>query len=231
MSIYEIALLFLLFITYSFIGWCMEVVCKYIEYKKFINRGFLIGPYCPIYGWGCILITLLLHKYMDDVVALFIMAIVVCSLLEYFTSFFMEKIFKARWWDYSSKKFNINGRICLETMIPFGLLGLLIIYFVNPFLVSVYSLLPKKIVLLLSCFLCLCFLIDNFISYMILYKLKIPNIKVYKDNTEEISLYVRQVLEQKSFLYRRLVHAFPNMQVIKNKWLSYNNDIDQINEY
>ena len=142
MTIEKLSLLFLLFITYSFIGWCMEVGCKLVELKKFINRGFLIGPYCPIYGWGCILIIILLNKYTNDPLVLFIMAIVICSILEYFTSYFMEKLFKARWWDYSRRKFNINGRICLETMIPFGLLGCLIMYFVNPFFVSIYSKIP-----------------------------------------------------------------------------------------
>lgn len=74
----------------------MEVMCKLIELKKFINRGFLIGPYCPIYGWGCILIIILLNKYTNDPVILFIMSVLICSALEYFTSYFMEKMFNAR---------------------------------------------------------------------------------------------------------------------------------------
>ena len=91
----KICLLFLLFMTYSFIGWLMEVICKLIETKKIINRGFLIGPYCPIYGWGCLLITMLLNKYVDDPLVLFVMAIIICSILEYVTSYLMEKLFKA----------------------------------------------------------------------------------------------------------------------------------------
>jgi uncharacterized membrane protein len=82
---------FLLFMSYAILGWCMEVTCKLIEKKKFINRGFLIGPYCPIYGWGAVAITILLSRYMSDPIVLFIMAIVICSILEYFTSYFMEK--------------------------------------------------------------------------------------------------------------------------------------------
>ena len=89
----------------------MEVIGKLIEKRKFVNRGFLIGPYCPIYGHGAILITILLQKYIDDPIALFIMGVVVCSILEYLTSYFMEKIFHARWWDYSRYKFNINDSI------------------------------------------------------------------------------------------------------------------------
>ncbi len=231
MTIEKLSLLFLLFITYSFIGWCMEVGCKLVELKKFINRGFLIGPYCPIYGWGCILIIILLNKYTNDPLVLFIMAIVICSILEYFTSYFMEKLFKARWWDYSRRKFNINGRICLETMIPFGLLGCLIMYFVNPFFVSIYSKIPSNILIIISFVLFTIFLTDNIISYTIMFKMKIPKIKISKDNTEEITEYVRSILAKRSFLYKRLMKAYPNMKILKNKVMSINNDIDNINQY
>ena len=209
----------------------MEVGCKLVELKKFINRGFLIGPYCPIYGWGCILIILLLNKYTDDPLVLFIMAIVICSILEYFTSYFMEKLFKARWWDYSSNKFNLNGRICLETMIPFGLLGCLIMYFVNPFFVSIYSKIPSNILIIISFVLFTIFLTDNIISYTIMFKMKIPKIKISKDNTEEITEYVRSILAKRSFLYKRLMKAYPNMKILRNKVMSINNDIDNINQY
>ena len=130
---YDIRILFLLFLMYSFTGWAIEVIGKLIEKGKFVNRGFLVGPYCPIYGVGCLSMILLLNRYINDPFTLFIMSILLFSFLEYFTSYFMEKIFKIRWWDYSRRKFNINGRICLETMIPFGLGGMLIMYIVNPF--------------------------------------------------------------------------------------------------
>ena len=90
---------FLLFVFYSFLGWLMEVTQGYVRHKKFVNRGFLIGPYCPIYGYGAISMTLLLKGYANDPIVLFVMAIVICSILEYTTSFVMEKIFKIRWWE------------------------------------------------------------------------------------------------------------------------------------
>ena len=74
----------------------MEVTCKSIEYKRFINRGFLIGPYCPIYGWGAILITKVLYRYSNDYLVMFVMTILICGILEYLTSYAMEKLFKAR---------------------------------------------------------------------------------------------------------------------------------------
>lgn len=110
---------FFLFLIYSILGWCMEISLCIFRDKKFVNRGFMIGPYCPIYGCGSILLTVFLSKLTEFPVGLFCSAIVICGTLEYFTSFVMEKIFNARWWDYSRKKFNINGRVCLETIIPF----------------------------------------------------------------------------------------------------------------
>ena len=147
---YTIFLYILLFFLYSFLGWCLEVLCKLVSEKKFVNRGFLIGPYCPIYGYGAILMSVLLQKYLDDPFTLFIMIVLICSVLEYFTSFFLEKIFHTRWWDYSHNKFNINGRICLETMIPFGILGLAIIYVLNPFFYNLLSYIPQKITNIIS---------------------------------------------------------------------------------
>ena len=191
--LHTIEIYFLLFLTYAFLGWCMEVICKLIQYKRFINRGFLIGPYCPIYGWGAIIITLLLNKYLADPIALFIIAIVICSIIEYVTSYFMEKIYHARWWDYSRRKYNINGRICLETMIPFGILGVLIMYFANPFFTGIYEKIPEIALTVICSFLVIVFLIDNIISSHIISTIKFEGIKAEKDNTKEITEKVKQV--------------------------------------
>ena len=104
------------------LGWLMEVTCKLFQFHRFINRGFLIGPYCPIYGFGAVFVTLLLSGFSDHPVAVFLLAMLVCGTLEYVTSYVMEKLFHARWWDYSQRKFNLNGRVCANTLIPFGLL-------------------------------------------------------------------------------------------------------------
>ena len=108
--IHNLSIGFILFIIYSFIGWLMEVTNCLWEKHRFINRGFLIGPICPIYGVGSVLLITLLTRYSDNLLRLFLHAIIICSLLEYFTSFIMEKIFHARWWDYSKKKYNLNDQ-------------------------------------------------------------------------------------------------------------------------
>ena len=116
-----------IFLIYSFIGWIVEVSAFLIQDHKFVNRGFFIGPVVPIYGTGGILITLLLTKYQSDPVTLFCMAVVVCSILEYFTSYVMEKLFHARWWDYSNKPLNFHGYICLEFSLIWGVAILLVV--------------------------------------------------------------------------------------------------------
>lgn len=224
--IYSYDTLFLLFMLYSVMGWLLEVTCKLIEKHKFINRGFLIGPYCPIYGHGAILMILLLSKYQSDPLLLFTMSIVICSVLEYFTSYFMEKIFKARWWDYSKRKFNFNGRICLETMIPFGLLGMLIIYVVNPVFVNLISKLSSYLTYTLALILSAIYIADNIISLNIIYKFR-NSIKLHeKDSTEQISVLVKEEFLNRNFLYKRLIKAFPNFKGTKEYLIELRNKIN-----
>lgn len=215
----DIRIYFLLFLAYSFFGWIMEVIGKLIQYKRFINRGFLIGPYCPIYGTGAILITFLLKKYVDDPITLFIMAILVCGILEYITSYLMEKIYHARWWDYSQRRFNINGRVCLNTIIPFGLLGMFIIYVSNPFIIEKIEILPEVWLNILFWILLVMFMIDNIVSTNIISYVGKTNKEIGKDldNTEEITRMVKEILSGKSLLHRRLLNAYPKIQLIKIK--------------
>lgn len=215
----DIRVYFLLFIVYSVIGWLMEVICKLIQDKKFIDRGFLIGPYCPIYGTGAILITFLLKKYTNDPITLFIMAILLCGTLEYLTSYFMEKIYHARWWDYSQTKFNINGRVCLNTIIPFGLLGMFIIYVSNPFLIRKIETLSEVTLNTLFWALLILYLIDNIVSAKVISYVGRTTKQIGKslDNTEEITKKVKDILLGKSPLHRRLVNAYPKLQLLKVK--------------
>ena len=200
-----------LFFIYSFAGWLMEVIRVSKKEKKFVDRGFLIGPYCPIYGYGVLLITILLRKYTDDIIVTFFMSLIICGILEYLTSYLMEKIFKARWWDYSDRKFNINGRICLENLIPFGIGGCIIVYIINPFLLGIIGFVPDIIMNILLTFLLISYITDLIVSLKIILNLKIVK-KELKDNTDEISEKVKKIILRKSRLYRRLVNAFPRIK-------------------
>ena len=215
---YNIAFYFLLYIIYSMIGWLLEVVWTFITDKKLVNRGFLIGPYCPIYGTGCILMILLLQKYSNDILVLFIMSMFICSILEYATSYFMEKIFKARWWDYSNRKFNINGRICLETLIPFGILGCVLIYALNPFFSKLIKAIPSNILIIISGIVFIAFLIDNIVSFKVISKIKVSSQKLIEDNTEEITKKVREYISKYSKSGKRLMQSFPNIKILKERF-------------
>lgn len=199
---------------YAFLGWLIEVIAIGWKKKKFVNRGFLIGPYCPIYGWGALSIILLVGRNTNDVLSVFLKSFFVCSLLEYFTSYLMEKIFKIRWWDYSHRRFNINGRICLETMIPFSLLALFIIYFLQPIIVNLVGYLSKTTVIIVAIIIFIIFLVDIIISLYILLKIKgkIKDNK-RKDSTEKIRKYVTDWLQNNSIFYRRIKEAFPRFKI------------------
>lgn len=126
---------FLWLMIYSIIGWVYESTICSIGHKKLINRGFLNGPYCPIYGTGAVLVLLVLGRIQNPVLLFFAGAVVTCS-LEYLTSWLMEKLFHARWWDYSKRKFNIGGRVCLLGAVVFGAFSVVLILFLHPWVKS-----------------------------------------------------------------------------------------------
>lgn len=215
MNLTELELLFLLFIIYSFLGWILETITCSIENKKLVNRGFLIGPIIPIYGFGSILMILLLKKYYDDPLALFIMAIIICSILEYSVSLLMEKMYNTRWWDYSNRRFNINGRVCLSNAICFGGLGILLLYYINPFLTKILYNVPSFWLNLSSLLIIFILLYDLILSLIIVKEFTKTAKLVKKDSSDEINTKIYDLLHERSlsFLYARLIKAFPNYKV------------------
>ena len=209
---------FLLFFVSAVLGWTMEVACKLVEFRRFINRGFLIGPYCPIYGVGAVAVTALLSRYADSPAMLFVMAIVICGALEYLTSYLMEKLFHARWWDYSQRRFNLNGRVCANTLIPFGLLGLVMIYLVKPFLFGLFAKIPPTALDWLCALLAAGLLTDCAISATVLSRIRKTAELADGDNTEAVTRIVREQLH-KRFLDRRALRAFPYAQVYNHRAL------------
>lgn len=216
----------LLFTIYAVIGWLMEVSLSFIQHHKFINRGFLIGPYCPIYGFGGVAITLLLSNFMNIidnvsiVDSLWISTIVImfiCGTLEYATSFVMEKLFHARWWDYHRFKFNINGRVCLETLLPFTIIGQIILRYANPVFLGLIGNIHQPWLHICTIVILAIFAIDVSVSYNIIHSFKKISNEA-KDNTEEITKKVKDIIS-KTWRGRRLVTAFPNVniEVIREK--------------
>lgn len=211
--LYSFCYLFLSFLLYSFIGYFSECIYCSIEHKKVVmNRGFFMGPYLPIYGVSCILMNICLGKYESDLLALFVMSVVLCSIVEFFTSYILEKIFKVRWWDYSHMKFNLDGRVCLLNSLLFGIGGICLVYIINPLLFKLLDLFPRLILIIISLILLVVFISDMVISIMTLCKIEISSKKYKrKDNTSEIKVLMNNSLRKNSFFITRLLNAFPHM--------------------
>jgi uncharacterized membrane protein len=120
------------FIIYSILGWVCESTYVSVPCKHFINRGFCYGPYIPIYGFGAMIAVYILIRFQSMPILVFLGGFVLTSVLEYFTSWAMEEIFHMRWWDYSHRKYNLNGRVCLLNSSLFGIMSVFVVYFVHP---------------------------------------------------------------------------------------------------
>ncbi len=213
----QICYYFLQFFIYSFLGWLVETInCSILAKKKVLNRGFLIGPYLPIYGIAAILMTFFLTEYKHDPFVLFCMAAVYASLLEYFTSYWMEKVFHARWWNYTHEKFNLNGRICLKNSLLFGFLGFIVLYVTNPIIFSLLDKIPQPILIILAWICFSLFLLDVIITFWALSKLNIHIQNIHSDATEEMDREVKKLLKHYKFLYKRLLRAFPKIDFTNN---------------
>ena len=121
-----------LFFLYSAIGWLVESIYVSASKGHWVNRGFLNGPICPVYGTGAVLILLLLTPLKKHPPLVFLTSLVVVSAVEYITAWALETIFHAKWWDYSNMRFNIKGRVCLLNALEFGVLGLVLMYGIHP---------------------------------------------------------------------------------------------------
>ncbi|WP_208293521.1 putative ABC transporter permease [Zophobihabitans entericus] len=187
----------LYFFLYSVIGWISEVIyCSVID-KKLVNRGFLFGPYCPIYGFGSLIILKLLLPIDLFPVLLFFSAIIACTLLEYVTSVVMEKLFNMRWWDYSSHKFNYQGRICVWNSFLFGIMGMVIVYVVHPFVSDIVEHFSQGPIELIGGAIILIMSVDFILSLFSVIRLsgRLKEVKVLfdklKDSLEDVDWYIK----------------------------------------
>lgn len=227
--------LFLLFLLYSFLGYICEVICSSIWQKKLVNRGFLCGPWLPIYGVGSLFILYTLLRFKGDPVTVFLLGAIITSALEYFTSFLLEKIFHNKWWDYEDYKCNINGRICLQNTLLFGLGSLIIIYFTHPYLPNFISKMPKIWMYIITVIFIILFILDCIYSFIVAYNLrnriiiceelkseklaKIPGMleKLIKERVENFKTYPKRLLEAFPDLKRENYKEFELMKSLRDK--------------
>lgn len=209
MTLQELAVQSLIFMTYSFGGWLAEVAITIFQQRKFVNRGFLIGPFCPIYGTGAILLSIVL-KSSDSIVAIFCVSIVGAAVLEYTTSFLMEKFFHVRWWDYSEKPMNLNGRICLSALLSFGVVGVLAIKTLTPLFMKIFKALPIAVLYIVAASLFALLIADIVLSLWLILGVRVTMGTMKKDATSEISERIHKIFINKEKLSCRLTKAFPN---------------------
>ncbi|SHH41971.1 putative ABC transporter permease [Clostridium intestinale] len=236
-NIYE---LFLYFFIYSLLGWLTEVCYAYKVRGFFVNRGFLYGPFCPIYGTGIVLAIISLERFNDNIILLYIFATILVSLVEYITGFILETFFNSRWWDYSDNAFNIKGRICLSFSLLWGVAVVFIIKVIHPLIASLVNLVPDVVLTPIAYLILIYFLTDVFFTLSSLIRLNslfnsLNNISAeIKDRyeylfstTKEIAMDAAQNIEQNlkdlkskyenslnniNLNHRRLINAFPNIK-------------------
>lgn len=188
--------LFLLYIAYSVLGWCGEMLyCSIPKGHICEKRGFLNGFLCPIYGHGALLVLYCLHGGFKNPVLTFIFGAIVTSVLEYFTSWIMEKLFHMRWWDYSHYKFQINGRVCLLNSACFGLASVLLCHVVQPWLWAHITGLGAAITVPLASFIFGIYLMDTILSFRSAFQLSSQMGKL-RELQAELKDYVAEKREE-----------------------------------
>ncbi|MBD8931307.1 MAG: hypothetical protein EGQ79_04110 [Ruminococcus sp.] len=167
MSIYFILLYFF---VYGFLGWCTEVGFAAFKTHHFVNRGFLNGPICPIYGVGVTAVITILTPYKSDIIVLYILSVVLVTVLEGVTGWAMDKIFHNKWWDYSDMPLNIGGYVCLLFSIVWGFACLFIIYFIQPLVHDVLAFIPTIVGIILIIILGITLIADLYVTASTIFK-------------------------------------------------------------
>ena len=179
------------FIVYSFLGWIMESIFRSFCEKKVINTGFLIGPVCPIYGAGSIIMIASMNWLQGKIIEIFLISVLFLTFWEYIVGVFLEKAFKTKYWDYSDHKFNFQGRICLTNSIYWGLLGVGFINIIHPFVWGVIEKFDTNIFSWIIYISLGILIVDTIISII-----KVKNIKVDLKKVEDIGDEIKEKLNE-----------------------------------
>ena len=176
---------FLYFTAYSILGWACETFYCSVGNRKFVNRGFLNGPVCPVYGFGAVLVILLLQSTEKNLVALFLSGMMVTTVLEYLTSVLLEKLFHMKWWDYSRYKFQINGRVCLLNSLMFGGLSVILMRVLHPWISGLIARIPTSLLPWISLGILAVFAVDTVVT--------VRSILILKGKMQEIQKLLEEI--------------------------------------
>ena len=187
----QIFLILAYFIIYSVLGWIMESIYRSICERKVINTGFLKGPFCPIYGIGAVIMILFLQSFSSNIFLLFIISMLVLTLWEYIVAIILEKTFHIKYWDYSKNKFNFQGRICLLNSIYWGILGVVFIRIIHPFIESRILLIPE-LALQISVSIIIVIVLADAINTII----RVKNLRTTLEKIEKLNIQIKEKIQE-----------------------------------
>lgn len=212
MDSYNVYQLLWIFFVYSFIGWCGEAAMAAVHRHKFVNRGFVSGPICPVYGAGAAAVAFFLPELKDQLFFLFLGGMIVTTFVEYLTGRILELIFHRKWWDYSDQRFNLDGYVCLKNSVVWGICSVLMICFFDPLLCRLIDLIPRLAGNILLWILGVLLVIDAVGSGIAVLGLKKKQSRITQI-TEELhktSKLLENALTTR--IQKRMVRAFPNIE-------------------
>lgn len=191
---FEVCKYFIIFVLISFFGWCGEELFALFITKTKTNRGYLVGPLCPVYGFGGLLLLYILHFFGDNIFILFVACIFSFALIEYVASLYLEKVFNIKLWNYNDSdfKYNIHGRIALETLIPFGIIGTLAYKFIYPFFYNLINSMNPNSLYALSIVIFIIGLTDFIYSTIVIIKIGKNNNNKDNDITDKKNQNVKR---------------------------------------
>lgn len=224
--------IYICFFIYSIIGWIWEsFLCSSVELKKLVNRGFFLGPYCPIYGLGATLSYLLLRD-IGSATLIFILASIVSCTIEYIVGYILEKIFKDRWWNYDNYPFQLHGRVCLYGLVIFGLANVVIVKFSTPFLMFSLSVIKDSILIGLAISISLVSFVDLIITISARKKLNKRLSNIHERLEEKADIYFENMTNSSAFSNEYLLERG---KMIRNKAININEKLktteDNIKSY
>lgn len=203
----------LYFFVYGFLGWCTEVIFAAFKQHRFVNRGFLNGPICPIYGVGVTLVIACLEAFQSNLLLLYISSVILVTVLEGVTGWAMDKLFHNKWWDYSKLPFNIGGYVCLLFSLIWGVACIFIVYFVHPLIHQVLSLIPHTAGIALIAILGIALLSDIIVTTSAIVKFN-QYLERLKHITDELHALSNQIGSE---LYQNVMHVLDMQESSRQK--------------
>lgn len=214
--VYSLEQIGLFFVVYSFLGWCGEVAVAAVNRRRFVNRGFINGPLCPIYGISAVSFAVFLPELKGNYLFCFLAGLILASVNEYFTGYYLEKIFQRKWWDYSDQRFNLGGYICLKNSLIWGLCAIVTLNLTNYWLCMLADHIPSRLLVIAELLLLVLTGIDALgSSYAILGLKKNSNMIRISRNMHQTSIFLEGAITQN--IQKRMIKAFPNIEAEKKE--------------